>query len=101
MRTSSCSSVRVALFVLCGVGLLPTVVNAQTLQEFNSVVERLSANSPALGPRSNPMAAVFVSFRASKKLCWSLMASSCRSISFCRGRPTTGSRVVPPRWASI
>lgn len=50
--------------------LFPTQGNAQTVDEFNAVVAKLSANSPSGGPSKNPDAAVFVLFRASKKLCW-------------------------------
>jgi hypothetical protein len=66
-------AVRFILIVVtmtCGVTMQPSVGEAQTLVDFNAVVEKLSANSPAGGPNSNPAAAVFVFFRKSKKLCW-------------------------------
>jgi hypothetical protein len=40
------------------------------LAEFNAVVTKYSANSPAGGPTKNQDAVVFVFLRVSKKLCW-------------------------------
>ena len=51
-------------------GLSPSTANAQTLQEFNEIVRKYSAGSPAGGPSKNPDAAVFVFLRESNKLCW-------------------------------
>src|SRR5262245_841082 len=59
-----------ALLVTCGVLLSPSTSQAQSLTEFNAVVAKYSAKSPAGGPKANPTAAVFVFFRKSKKLCW-------------------------------
>jgi len=56
--------------VIGGLLLIPSVGHGQTLEEFQGVVEKLSAKSPAGGPKKNASAAVFVFFRKSKKLCW-------------------------------
>jgi hypothetical protein len=56
-------------FTLC-IALLQSETSGQTVEEFNAVVDRLSANSPSGGPKNNPKAAVLVFLRKSKKLCW-------------------------------
>ncbi|WP_439628613.1 tlde1 domain-containing protein [Gemmata sp.] len=70
MTTFTLRPLSIGLFVSCGLFLHSSVSHAQTLQEFNAVVEKHSAKSPAGGPKNNPTAAVFVFLRASKKLCW-------------------------------
>jgi hypothetical protein len=60
-----------AVLLVSGVAILsPAEGTAQTLDEFNAVVTKYSADSPAGGPGKNQNAAVFVFLRASKKLCW-------------------------------
>jgi len=70
MPTLPLRTATLAMFAVCGITLPVPAGKAQTLDEFNAVVDKLSAKSPAGGPKGNPKAAVFVFIRTSKKLCW-------------------------------